>query len=87
MPSRKSIRGVSPHPFSASNFYSSSSSTSSTLGDRFLLEGVEVAIAGAPEVVVADAGAGWPVMAAMVEPALAEPEGFDFFLPFFFSYC
>jgi hypothetical protein len=66
--------------------YSSSSKTSSTLGDRFLCDAVEVAIAGAAEVVVAVAGAGWPVIAAMVAPALAEPDCFDFFLPFFFSY-
>jgi hypothetical protein len=49
--------------------------------------GVEVVIWGAAEVVVADAGAGWPVIAAIVAPALAEPDGFEgFFFPFFFSY-
>jgi hypothetical protein len=39
------------------------------------------------DVVVADAGAGWPVIAAIVEAAFAEPACFvDFFFPFFFSY-
>ena len=46
----------------------------------------EVWIWGAAEEVVAVAGAGCPVMAAIVAPALAEPDCLDFFLPFFFSY-
>lgn len=46
----------------------------------------EVWICGAADEVVAVAGAGCPVMAAMVAPALAEPDCLDFFLPFFFSY-
>ncbi len=37
--------------------------------------------------VVAVAGAGCPVLAAIVAPAAAEPDALlDFFLPFFFSY-
>jgi hypothetical protein len=45
---------------------------------------LEVFIAGTV-VIFAVAGAGWPVVAAIAAPALAEPL-FDFFLPFFFSY-
>jgi hypothetical protein len=64
----------------------SSSKTSSTLGDKFLCCGVEVVIWGTADV-VAVAGAGCPVIAAIVAPAFAEPEDFaDFFFPFFFSY-
>lgn len=44
-----------------------------------------VRICGAAEVVVAVAGAGCPVIAAIVAPAFADPDCLDFFLPFFFS--